>query len=344
MEAVFDLSSRTAPVSVLQHLLDANEERLVIANLDMDGLLAAQMLTSVSGWPTVALVGQRGVVWLRPDFASLDEVYDTGRAFTVDVFSLRAPGVSNHPAMWRQSSRGGNRQVLDLFDAAVQMRARAVGQINLSVAAGVGALRDNAVAWGLPYKYPLGSSQLLLAALEATGHAPRFYDRQILPWLIADADGGLDTIRNYSWNAELWWSALAAVVGPASLSEFVFRVATEQRPNEQKDVDRRLRWEHAQADHVWKPNWNLLSDDIGHAMRHVELVQAITGWPSPFHEGPGLPDTWQTTSVTTHRLSVKGIGAIDPGALTAKLDAAAKSAHLNFSTFEDTALSWWDGA
>lgn len=153
---------------------------------------------------------------MHPEYGSPQAVIETGRAYGVDVFSPLFPSISNHPVYFGANTKTpiSVRDALMSFDSDMRDAVNNNRSINLSAWVGIAATRGNQDPKGMPYKYPLGTAQLLLAVLEAAGLNPRLFDRQFLPWLIANCDGGVDSIRTYAWNVETWWSALAAAVGP----------------------------------------------------------------------------------------------------------------------------------
>ncbi|MFW2512224.1 hypothetical protein ACNI3K_00415 [Demequina sp. SO4-13] len=342
MESVFDLGRADSPVSVLRQMIDSGKPHSIVANADMDGLLASQMLSAVTGWKIGALLSKGGRLLIHPSHGRLDSLLTSGSTYCVDLFNRKCPGVSNHPLLWRpKPGKGSYKDSLRLFDMSVETSVEQLGSLNLSAAAGIGAMQGYESAHGIQYKYPLGTAQLLLAALEIGGHAPRFYDRQILPWLVANADGGLGTIRLYAWNAELWWNGLAAAAGPASMSEAIFRVATEQRPNQREEVDRRLRWEYGDVASVWKADWNLAADDTTSIATHVELASTLSGWPDPFQDGVQSLAGWTASTSVGTSLSVGGISKLSDKDVFAAVQDALNSSHFNFNTFDQKVrLSW----
>ena len=97
----------------------------------------------------------------------------------------------------------------------------------------------------------------------------------------------------------MWWSALAAVVGPASLSEHIYRLATSQRPGEFLDADRRLRYEEPNRSSALDSKWNLTGDAPAIIVKFVEMVMDWTGWPDPFIGGLESISTWQQVNPTS---------------------------------------------
>lgn len=325
-------------------LIARPEPRLVVANADIDGLVSAQLLSAATGWQIAALIDRTGTISVHPDFGTPQAVIDSGRAFGVDTFSPLFPSVSNHPVFFGATTRtpASIRHALMNFDTEMKTAVEHHHSLNLSAWVGIGALHGSTSPVGLPYKYPLGTAQLLLAVLEAAGLNPRLYDRQYLPWLIANCDGGVDTIRTYAWNAETWWSALAAAVGPASHSEAIYRLVTNQRPNEFLDMDRRLRYDEPERSKFLNTKWNLTSSTPQALSAVAGLISDLSGWPDPFYGGADLLEAWHEMKPTRNVLNIKGLTLVDPDHRDAHLDAARLACNVNFSIFKErgTALGW----
>jgi hypothetical protein len=315
-----------------------------VANADIDGVVSAQMLSAVTGWKLVAIIDRQGNVRVHPDHGTPESLLASDALFGVDVFSPLFPNVSNHPIHFGPNPKGPQAGKQRLFDFDRDMSASVAdnGSVNLSAWVRISAMGGSDRPDGIPYKYPLGSAQVMLALLEVAGLQPRLYDRQYLPWLIANCDGGLDTIRTYAWNAEVWWSALAATVGPASLSESIYRLATQQRPNEFIDVDRRLRYDEPERSKALNTKWNISDSKPTTLATVVGLLSDLSGWPDPFLGGvAGLP-AWSVTQPTARALPVTGVTKLDDQLLAAHLSAASAALHVNFSVFRErgTALGW----
>ncbi|TRW46370.1 hypothetical protein [Georgenia yuyongxinii] len=340
----FDMDEPTSPVRRFSDLAhDKDHPRLVIANADIDGLLGAQMLASVTGWEIAALIDRAGQVRVQGDYRSLVDIVESGQAFGVDVFSPLFPNVSNHPIHFgSRVTQRVLRERLDRFDAEMDTALETHGIINLSAWVKIAATGKSGRSDGMPYKYPLGSAHEMLALLELAGLNPRLYDREYLPWLLANCDGGLDTIRTYPWNAELWWSALAARVGPASLSESIYQIAITQRPNQATDVDRRLRYDEKDRSEVLTTKWNLKNAEPETVETFVSLVRDLSGWPDPFRGGVAGLATWATERPSARVLPVKGITRRSTQELETHLASASLAVNANFSVFRErgAALGW----
>ena len=316
-------------------------DRVMIAGSDIDGIVSSMMLASVSGWRIGALVVRSERILAAPGYEDIKALIDRKDVFGVDVFSPMFPSISNHPLLFGVlpgMKASPLRHGLEEFDEFVLDRCLKLRSINLSAWVGIRARFNGKVPEGLPYKYPLGTAQLLLAVLELAGRAPRFYDRQYLPWLVANCDGGLDTIRQYPWNVEGWWSALAAVVGPASHSEALYRLATGQRPTEFVDIDRRLRYDDARSGSL-NVKWNLASQKPATIAQAVSLISDLSGWPDPFIGGASGLEGWKESSPSRGVLSMKGLTTQDLKQVDAHLSAARSAIHASFSTFKERGVS-----
>lgn len=326
------------PMALLKERL--TKARTMVAGSDIDGLVSAMMLASISPWRVGALVMRSGSVLLSPQWKDVEALLSAD-VYGVDVFSPRFPSISNHPVLFGVvpgMPSGWLRTALEEFDDYIVSQCNDLGSINLSVWAGIRARLGSRFPNGFPYKYPLGTAQALLAVLEVLGQAPRFYDRQYLPWLVANCDGGLETIRRYHWNVEGWWSALAAGVGPASQSEAVFKLAVNQRATEFVDVDLRLRRDYGERANALTTNWDLAASDIGTVATAMELVHDLSGWPDPFAGGASSLSAWQEIAPTRNVLETSGLTAVKRERVQVHLAAASRAIHMNFSQFRERGI------
>jgi hypothetical protein len=321
--------------------------RTVVTDSDIDGLVASSMVASVSDWRVGAIVLKSGELLVSPEFGDIDSLmHDEQRApYGLDVFSVGFPNVSNHPVTFGATNwtrPAWLRDALRHFDAEILFLSEEQGTICPSAWVGTGASLGTKHARGMAYKYPLGTAQVLLALLEVAGRPPRFYDRQYLPWLIANCDGGVETIRTYPWNVENWWSALAAVAGPASQSEALYRLVANQRPTEFLDVDRRLRWDEPERSQALNSKWNLAGQSIETMQVAIDLIIGLSGWPDPFLGGVGSLVDWNRSSPTRGVVSVSGLAGLGEEKVRAHLGAALSALHMNFSNFKErgVALGW----
>lgn len=302
------------------------------------------MLAAVTSWRVGAVIDRKGSLRVHPDLGSPQDLVESGRAFGVDIFSPLFPSISNHPVYFGTKARSPKWLIeqLDDFDKDIASAVTVHSSLNPSAWVGINAARGSKDPTGISYKYPLGTAQFLLAILEAAELNPRLFDRQYLPWLIANCDGGVDTIRTYAWNAEGWWSALAAVVGPASHSEALYRLVIGQRPNEFLDADRRLRYDEPTRSAYLNSKWNLVGPTDACLANVSSLLSDLSGWPDPFMGGISKVSTWAEHETSRNVLSLKGITKVDQLHLLAHLAAARKAVHVNFSVFKErgTALGW----
>lgn len=342
-------------------LIRTSAPRPMLVSGDIDGLVSAAMLRKAAPeWDAVALIVKSGTVYLHPEVAG---GLDLSECFGVDVFSTYLPNVSNHVALWGSKKAGGSAEALaaaKAYDAVVSARAKDTLLATPSLWAGIegsyGEAGKRPRAAG--YRYPLGTAQVLLAMLEVIDRSPKLFDREYLPWLVANCDGGLKTIRDYPHNVPMWWSALAAAVGPASLSEQVYQVAATQRPTEFVDTVNRLRAEGhlvpgSPAAHL-DDNWNLRTQALTDVAPVVRWISSLSGWPDPFRGGAERLNDWLAVPLSTAgKLLTSGLPAGTTPTekvekFKAHLRASLSAVHTNFAFFDQSQrLGWvaaWDGA
>lgn len=344
--------------SAAQRLGDliAGATRPMVVSADIDGLVSAAMLAQVTGWRAVALVVKSDKVYLHPDVADTDLAMDS--LFGVDVFSTRFPSVSNHVALWGGRALGGDPGILVLsgaYDSAVQAAAERTLLANPSLWAGVEGSYSSSSAANRPtsamYRYPLGTAQFLLALLEASGYPPRLFDREYLPWLIANCDGGVESFEKFHWNAPMWWSCMAAAVGPASLSEHVYQVVRNQRPNEFRDVVNRLRSEDAATALHLSGDWNLRSQGLDDIEPVLRWITAISGWADPIRGGADNLSEWTVVTPAKGTMDIARLPTAQQGlsgveVFKMHLRNSLRAVHTNFAFFNPDRLTWmlpWDG-
>ena len=363
MSHEMDRSRPSSAVARMEGLVRSGRPRHLVVSGDIDGIVSAMMLARVTDWRAIAMIlGSRDVLLhpsleetLVPSLVDSDDSADgRPRLFGVDVFSPLYDNVSNHPLRWgskRLADVPRSRAMTEAFDEAID---RAVAQrlvVNPSQWVGIEAAVDSAAyPRSMRYRYPLGTAQLLLAVLEAADLSPRMFDREFLPWMVANCDGGLETIRSYPFNAPMWWSALGAAVGPASLTESLYQLATNQRPNQFRDVTNLLRSEEPDVARALKDNWNLADDSPGGIATVVRWLSSISGWPDPFLDGVDSLGEWSRippprgTLKTSGRPSSPGDGdeqTAPDEALRSHLMRAASALYSSFTHYpEGVHLGW----
>lgn len=359
-----DATDPASAAARLAAMLD--EPRDMIVSADIDGLVSAAMLAAVApGWRTIALVVKSDKVWLHPDHA--DGALDLASCFGVDVFSTYIDNVSNHVALWGGKKPAGSAEALAAaraYDDEIGRRSKDRLFANPSLWARIEGSYPNEpwLPTSATYRYPLGTAQVLLALLEAGGRSPRLFDREYLPYLVANCDGGLRSIREYPYNVPLWWSCMAAAVGPATLSEQLYQLASTQRPTEFVDVVNRLRATSGAtgpARHL-SDDWNVRGqpgDPLAGVPAVVDWLTGLSGWPDPIHGGAGQLKAWAPhTPLSSGTLAAAGLpGEAKHGkdirveTFRHGLRESLAAVHTNFSYFRvgGQRLGWvgpWQGA
>lgn len=344
----------------LDALIEGPPRPLIVSG-DIDGLVSAAMLRKAAPtWDAVALIVKSGEVWLHPEVTNH---LDLSACFGVDVFSSYIPNVSNHVALWGGKKPGGSNeaaQAAQAHDIELRRRAEEVLLAAPSLWAGIEGSypSESHRATSAEYRYPLGTAHVLLALLEVIGRSPKLFDREYLPWLVANCDGGLKTIRDYAYNVPMWWSALAAAVGPASVSEQLYQLAANQRPTEFVDAVNRLRTESHLVDTApaafLDDKWNLRNQQPESFAPVVRWITSLSGWPDPFRGGAENLGEWQRVGLNVHgKLSTTGLPASTSTTegvekFKAHLRASLAAVHTNFAFFnESQRLNWvaaWPGA
>ena len=352
----FDLTVHSSVASRFRAILASEAPRQMIMSGDIDGLVSAAMLAKACPeWRVVAVIVKSGRVLIHPGYV---DGLDAGRCFGVDVFSTRMDNVSNHVALWGGKRLGGSAAAFaaaQAYDREVQERSRRFLHATPSLWAGIEGSYPEAGprATTAGYRYPLGTAHVLLALLEAVEKSPRLFDRDYLPWLVANCDGGLKTMRDYAHNVPMWWSCLAAIVGPASLSEHLYQLAANQRPTEFVEVVNRLRAEGASAAKHLTDDWNLRSQLPESIAAVMGWLTGISGWPDPVLDGSGTLTDWTSLPLTDHgHLLTTGLPV---GATVHEREEGFKyglrrsleAVHTNFNYFDGRQrLNWvapWEG-
>lgn len=359
----FDRSDPSSAVARIDDLIRSGQKRHLIVSGDIDGIVSAMMLARVTQWRAVAMILGSRELLLHPTLegtllpllaGSVEAGGEPAGLFGVDVFSPLYGNVSNHPVRWGAKRLAGvpsSEEITAAFDTAIDRAVEEHVVINPSQWVGIEAAVDSAAnPRSMRYRYPLGTAQLLLAVLEAADLSPRMFDRDYLPWMVANCDGGLETIRAYPFNAPMWWSALGAAVGPASLTESLYQLATNQRPNEFRDVANLLRSEEPEVATALKDNWNLAQESGEGLPAVVDWLSGISGWPDPFLDGAGRLHEWSRLVPSRGTLKTSGaplapeVVDLERGpdeALRAHLMRASSALYSSFTHYpEGVHLGW----
>lgn len=318
---------------------------------DIDGLVSAAMLASVAPtWKIVALVVSSQKVLVHPSVVGAMPT----DLVAVDLFSLQHDSISNHVVRYGnrqprlQNLRAAWKAWDKAVDAAAKQRLLAVPSLWTMTQ---GGYEDPARPDSSRWKYPLGTAQILLALLEAGGTPPKFFDRHYLPWLIANCDGGVSTYRTYAANARVWWAVMAGAVGPASLTEQIFRLVDGMRPHDFLDTVNALdRERQATGVAQWlNDDWSLANTQTSTIEQTLGWLTDLTGWDDPVRGGLDSLSSWTT-------LPVNGSGVVylgGPNATTsateaaavASLQAASQALNANFyhGGFSGSRFNWVGG-
>lgn len=341
-----DGSSPTSAASRLGALLDGARPMAVSA--DIDGIVSAAMLASVAPlWESVAFVVNSAKLLVHPSVASAAPA----SLFAVDLFSPRYDSISNHVVKYGQKKirLPGLRAAYEGWDQLVDQSSSQRLMAVPSIWAGTqGCYEDAHKPNSSKYKYPLGSAQILLAMLEASGHSPKFFDRHYLPWLVANCDGGVSTYTKYAFNARIWWATLAGAVGPASLTEQVFRLVDGMRPHDFLDTVNALdRERQAQGLAPWlNDDWNLAKQDRETLARTLRWLCDLTGWRDPVRGGIDGLDTWIERPLSgSGEVPLSGATPATEQTHIVSVTAAASALNANFyhGGFSGSRFNWIGG-
>lgn len=345
-----DSSDASSSASRLGTILSGPPRPIVISG-DIDGVVASSMLASVApGWEVVAIVLQSQAVLLHPSLGGAlpDDV------FGIDLFSLRFDNVSNHVVKYgiKRLQVPAVKQAFDEWDAAVETAANTRLLAVPALWAGTQACYEDAFhATSAKYKYPLGTAQILLALLEVAGHPPRFYDRQYLPWLVANCDGGISSYFGHAYNAVIWWPTMAAAVGPASLTEQIYQLVATMRPHDFIDAVNRLdRERQASETPRWlNDDWNLVDQSVETLVRTFTWLNDLSGWRDPVRGGTGSLPRWHRVTFAAGDMGQVYLGG--PGAAQTKTNPivaadtvrgalTAVNANFYFGGFSGSRFNW----
>lgn len=280
------------------------QSRPMMVSADIDGLVSATMLGSVAPNFEIVAFSVGSATWLVHPSVQLGPPTDL---LGVDLFSAHHDNVSNHVIKWGQKKiqMMPVRDAFAQWDALVDLMSKTMLLAVPSIWANTqGGYEEAGRADAATYKYPLGTAQILLAMLEAAGHAPKFFDRTYLPWLVANCDGGVSTYARYADNARVWWPVMAGAVGPGSLTEQVFELVDRARPHDFLDAVHRLdRERQASGFAPWlNDRWNLAGQSVTVLKDALTWLTDLTGWRDPVRDGIASLDTWVSLPTTASAL------------------------------------------
>lgn len=342
-------------------LLQEQAFRPMLVSADIDGLVTASLLAQASGWRAVGLIVKSEVIYLHPDYHPdnhPDLVIED--LFGVDVLSTRFDNISNHALLWGprklQGGSDSTTAVLQGYDEAVQAATSRVLVANPNLWVPVeGGSTTTKRPLGVPYRYPMGAAHVALAMLEVIGAQPRLFDRDYLPWLIANCDGAVGTLTGgYGFNVNTWWSCLAGAVGPGSVSEQVYSRVSSMRATDFPDTVNRLALEDPDvADHL-DGSWRLAGKSLDNVAPVLGWISSLSGWPDPLLGGAEHLRHWKPVSppsdiMPINALPLKGSPPADrTGALLEALISVLSAVHtsLAYGGNMGNRFGWvqpWDG-
>ena len=336
VKAHLDPHAEASSASQLGTMLGTGGRPLLVS-ADIDGIVSAAMLSSVApSWQIVAFVSQSQELYLHPSVAS-ERPTDI---FGVDVFSPTFDNVSNHVVLY------GSRQLQNVpirkaFQEWDQLVLEASGKRLLAVpsiwAQTEASYEDASRPTSAKYKYPLGTAQLLLAMLEVSDYAPRFFDNRYLPWLVANCDGGVSSYIDHAYNVGVWWPVLAGAVGPGSLTDYVYRRVEGMGVHDFRRAVDQLDRERGSEDPWLNDKWNMSESNTRGIRRTIAWLCDLTGWPDPVRGGIENLAEWTTVKVhPSDRSEVYLVGPRraetfnDPDAAVLSIKHAADAVNANF--------------
>lgn len=317
------------------------QSRPMMVSADIDGLVSATMLGSVAPDFEVVALSVGSSSWLVHPSVQTAPPLDL---FGVDVFSANHDNVSNHVVKWgdKQSKLLPVRQAFQRWDALVDsMGAQRLLAVPALWAGTQGGREEPGRPDSSTYKYPFGTAQILLAMLEVSGNAPKFFDRTYLPWLVANCDGGVATYAKYADNSRVWWPVMAGAVGPGSLTEQIFDLVDRSRPHDFLDAVHRLDRERPSGVPPFlNDKWNVVggtAPTVPTLMNLLTWLTDTTGWRDPVRGGIAGLNQWVSVKPATSGLvyyTSVGPSALlaknDPVAAASLIDAASSALNANF--------------
>ncbi len=307
--------------------------RPLLVSADIDGLVSASMLASVApGWEIVALLVESDRLLLHPDVVEKRP----SDLFGIDVFSPAFDNIGNHVVQFgsRRVRQVAIRSAYIEWDRIVERASvdRLMGTPSIWARTEAG-YEDASRATSAKFKYPLGTAQLMLALLEAGGLRPKLFDQEYLPWLIANCDGGVDSLYAHAYNAAIWWQALAGAVGPGSYTDQIWRRLQTMRLHEFRDAVTRLdRERRSEGQLAWlNDKWNLVNTSVRTVERTLEWLGAISGWRDPVRDGLSNLSEWIEKSIPAEERVIIKLGRRDdPEESARQILRAAASLNANF--------------
>jgi hypothetical protein len=351
MSTELDPTLSKSSASKLKRIIEGDFRPVVISG-DIDGVTSAALLGSVTqNCKVIAVVNNKDrEVYVHPDFASTRP----NNLLGLDVFSPEFDNVSNHIVLFgdKRLSVPAVLQAFNEWDAKVIKAANdpdrlmAVPGIAGHTQAGYS---DPEKVDSSKYKYPLGTAQWLLALLEVMGKSPKFYERQYLPWLIANCDGGVTSYRDYGYNVEIWWSTMAAAVGSMSHSETIYSMIRNMRPLDYVNTVHQLQREFQFAgEPVFDDKLNLRNCSLNGIQSAFNWIFDVSGWSDPVQGGITGMDEWVTLSVDPKNhgiVSLKPSEISDPEGDAARIGTASSALNANFYIGGETGsrFNWMGG-
>jgi hypothetical protein len=290
-----ELDGRDAASSAsrLRALAVAANPRPMLIGGDIDGIVSAAMLGSVMPhFKVAAALIKSDHVLVHPDYVHTPLAH----FFGVDVFSLQFDNISNHVEYFggTQLQNIALREAYQRWDRAID-DAIAGGRFFAApnVWARIQGGREGAKQPdSSKFKYPFGTAQITLALLEAAGLPPRFYDQTYLPWLVANADGGIATFSEHGYNARVWWPVMAGAIGPGSLTASIYDLLRTMRPHDFQNAVHQLERERGSRLPFLNDKWKLADDTPSTLERTFEWLAELTGWRDPVVGGIGQMHKW----------------------------------------------------
>lgn len=321
-----DGSDPASAASRLGDLIDGPPRPMLISG-DVDGLVSAAMLASVAhGWEVVGILCQSDTLVLHPSVSTARP----DLLFGLDVFSIEFDNVSNHVVKFGMKKLRNEplREAFNEWDEKVDQAAKQRLLAVPSIWAGTQGCYETAqYASSSKYKYPLGTAQILLALLEAGDKPPRFYDRDFLPWLVANCDGGVKSFTRHAYNAGIWWPTMAGAVGPASLTEQVYQRVASMGPHDFIHAVNRLDRERraSQARQWLDDEWNLVDQSVATMGRTIKWICDLTGWRDPLRGTYEHLNDWVVQPLAANQRGAVYMASDKAAAAFAKAPPAAKS-------------------